>query len=506
MTTYDEWPLKKLKEELRRRRARVSGRKKDLIDRLVAYDRMCLTGQEESKREYQMLRPDDKLYKDVAGSVIKTSQEFVDQFLLPLGTSLNKLAMDMYKDRFIRFIRFCKTESFIFVRAQCRAKMRRAVTYTIDIKLEQDGYFLESQCECKAGEGPSAHCKHVRACMLAILDCSNGNKMVLETTCTAELQSFHRPKKIHYGSPIKTANVPSRSNNSKLIFNPIPEQFNETPSAVYSRVANASINFAANTSANPAILQLFPPANLRAVYSDHDYNKLSPEDQFLESENITAINATEMQKVKTATMGQNTNKIWYSERCKRITSSNFGKICKMKKADPGKAAKELQSVKQLNTKPIRHGQRYEFKAVREYEKISGVTVQKTGLWVDASRPYLAASPDGIVSVDKILEVKCPYSSKEQIISPVTVPYLEYDNNGQLKLKKNHDYMYQVQGAMHITKTKKCDFAVFTLKDIKIISITYDIVMVEEMLKKLDDFFVKHFRRVYLERYLYHESY
>ena len=50
---------------------------------------------------------------------------------------------------------------------KCRQsrEMSKLVLYTIDIAIENDGIIAECQCECAAGMGPLAHCKHI--CMLA---------------------------------------------------------------------------------------------------------------------------------------------------------------------------------------------------------------------------------------------------------------------------------------------------------------------------------------------------
>lgn len=50
-----------------------------------------------------------------------------------------------------------------------------------------------------------------------------------------------------------------------------------------------------------------------------------------------------------------------------------------------------------------------------------VTVQECGLFIDAKRPWLAASPDGIVTDKRTgqrllcLEVKCPYKHRQRTV-------------------------------------------------------------------------------------------
>ena len=39
-------------------------------------------------------------------------------------------------------------------------------------------------------------------------------------------------------------------------------------------------------------------------------------------------------------------------------------------------------------------------------------VEPCGLFVDTSKPFLAASPDGVVGQDAVVEVKCPLRCAE----------------------------------------------------------------------------------------------
>ena len=96
--------------------------------------------------------------------------------------------------RFIRFMRYCEQDDKIFMKTQCRAKMRRTTTYNIDISIDKYGNVLKTQCECVAGMGPFAHCKHIRSSFLPLLDHSVGKSMNLELTCTETIQTFHRNK------------------------------------------------------------------------------------------------------------------------------------------------------------------------------------------------------------------------------------------------------------------------------------------------------------------------
>ncbi|KAG8233224.1 hypothetical protein J437_LFUL012429 [Ladona fulva] len=97
---------------------------------------------------------------------------------------------------------------------------------------------------------------------------------------------------------------------------------------------------------------------------------------------------------------------------------------------------------------------------------SNIKVTPAGLFIDEDKPYLAATPDGLIGEDGVVEIKCPYSLEK--MSPaegIASGRIEYCimKDGHLILKKNHDYMYQIQGQLHITRRKFCIFALWSPK-------------------------------------------
>ena len=88
-------------------------------------------------------------------------------------------------------------------------------------------------------------------------------------------------------------------------------------------------------------------------------------------------------------------------------------------------------------------------------------VLTTGIHVCMNKPWLAASPDGLVEDPSesperhhgLFEIKCPYSAR--MLKP-SAACTELNRlcccliNGTPALKRNHDYHYQIQGALYIT--------------------------------------------------------
>lgn len=76
------------------------------------------------------------------------------------------------------------------------------------------------------------------------------------------------------------------------------------------------------------------------------------------------------------------------------------------------------------------------------------------------------SPDGLVDQDALVEIKCPATSKEltpeEAINSKKIKSCEI-KNGNLFLKRNDNYYYQIQGQLHVSQRKYCYFCIWTPK-------------------------------------------
>jgi len=88
------------------------------------------------------------------------------------------------------------------------------------------------------------------------------------------------------------------------------------------------------------------------------------------------------------------------------------------------------------------------------------------LFIHKNKPYLAASPDGLIGKDCILEIKCPPSIKEytpeEAVHKKKIKYMITDGE-KITLKKTDNYYYQVQAQLNITERNYCYFVVWTPK-------------------------------------------
>nr|XP_050023413.1 uncharacterized protein LOC126517661 [Dermacentor andersoni] len=166
---------------------------------------------------------------------------------------------------------------------------------------------------------------------------------------------------------------------------------------------------------------------------------------------------------------------WHKERSVRISSSIAHRILTRQKAFES-LAEQLQNSKTPLVPALMYGTAIEPTARATFEKKIGAKVTQVGVVIHPCQPWLCASPDGLFQTTSgviLLEIKCPYSRKDDIIIDHAlcesyVSYVTY-HDGMLQLSRSHPYYTQVQVAMYFTNTTECFFFVYTSKqDITIV--------------------------------------
>jgi hypothetical protein len=140
------------------------------------------------------------LHAEMVVPMLKMSN--VERYLDARHKKLDKKAIRLYNEHYVNFIRICSSERGTHFKAEIRAEMKLHVVYVVDLLLSPEGIILECQCECAAGMGPHAHCKHVCCILFGLTDFGESKSFKTLATCTQQLQTFHQAKK-HLGSPVK---------------------------------------------------------------------------------------------------------------------------------------------------------------------------------------------------------------------------------------------------------------------------------------------------------------
>ena len=119
------------------------------------------------------------------------------------------------------------------------------------------------------------------------------------------------------------------------------------------------------------------------------------------------------EEIERNTIKQNESDEWYERRRKLLTASKFGKVCKAR--DTTSCAVNVTSILYsvpLDLPQLQYGHDMEKVAIPLVEKKMNVKVEPAGLLIDNEKPYLAASLEGKIDKDGMIEIKSPYTARD----------------------------------------------------------------------------------------------
>ena len=144
---------------------------------------------------------------------------------------------------------------------------------------------------------------------------------------------------------------------------------------------------------------------------------------------------------------------WFAARCGIPSASKFDKIV-TSVGKPSKEAKKYmyqlaaervtgRTEESYTNAIMERGKETEAEARNLYEMLHDVKIAQVGVCYPDDRKLCAASPDGLIGGDGLIEIKCPlaYASVGYILDG-TLPT---------------DYVQQVQGQLYVTGRKWLDF-------------------------------------------------
>lgn len=157
-------------------------------------------------------------------------------------------------------------------------------------------------------------------------------------------------------------------------------------------------NFCAMTSSDISFRYLYQKADIQAAVKDHDYCSLPFTEYWVDD--AVKVFEFEIKEIEEMTKKQRQCKAWIVKRQWRVTASHFGEICKATNCrNMQKLCKQLlkNTNSKIHCKAILHGIKYEAKALKEFEKKTGLDIKPSGFFISLPKPFLGASPDGIIS-------------------------------------------------------------------------------------------------------------
>lgn len=183
---------------------------------------------------------------------------------------------------------------------------------------------------------------------------------------------------------------------------------------------------------------------------------------------------------------------WMAARRGRITASNFQRIANMRNSTSCHSTIEsllYGAYQDFDSAAMKYGRESEEKAVLAYEREKGVAVQRpVGLIVHPRYGFIAATPDGVISNDHLLEVKCPYRAKHESIDDIVSRDKTFFLDSHLRLKRNHTYYAQVQCQLACASAATCDFYVWSPQGAVCERIVFDPAYWQERVDKVQEFY------------------
>lgn len=374
-------------------------------------------------------------------------------------------------------------EEKTYVKASVLPSMKKT-PYRVVVEFTPQSDILRATCTCPAGLGlqGKGKCNHVGGVLFALEDFTRrGLQQHPEPlSCTSRLSVWVVPRnqsvaakpldqilirKIRFGKK----NI--RLQPKLIKFDPRPPQERTRDVERFKALADSLQNCLASSSfflfhdlkskcSEVSTTEEIAEEDESLAFTD-SYDIATNRFKMMIDEHVSGLTITEeeIQETERLTRGQATNKLWFEKRKTVLTASNFGKAAKTKVEPSNKIKSILYS--NFTTESVQYGIESEAKAVdlfvRQMSK-DGLTlkVEEVGLLLSKDKPYLGASLDRIVSfIDTHekwgMEIKSPFSKAGMTVEEACKTktfYLEKVADGSIKLKRNHDYFWQVQGQLY----------------------------------------------------------
>lgn len=384
------------------------------------------------------------------------------------------------------------------------------------ILFKPDGEVLLAHCTCMAGLGEA--CSHIGSILFYLEAVIKRRE---ELTCTDKENAWLPPQlQTLEGQPVAKIDFASSRTKMRRLGQSTepPQQAKEATVPTTSPDEFRSFLAACHQGGSrPALLSLvepyaesyipvatkFPQAILSSLLQDtcpSTWDEVQGHCDVAASRLIIEPEVSALIENQTKTQAASAK--WFQFRAGRITASNARAVC-------------VTSLTDLSMSLLRRicyptectfwsvqtqwGKDHEPDAKASYRSLSReqhmhLKCDPSGVHVSTEHPFLAATPDGLVSCfccgPGLLEVKCPYKTRELFPAQIaaTRDGCLTSIEGELQLKREHCYYYQVQMQMLVSKRMYCDFVVWTLKDTFIERICFSESFCNTMLSRCKEYF------------------
>ncbi|XP_045185325.2 uncharacterized protein LOC123543310 isoform X2 [Mercenaria mercenaria] len=378
--------------------------------------------------------------------------------------------------------------------------------YKTWVAISEDCSVLTGHCMCPAGNAKS--CSHISALLYAVvLAWSSG---VAGTTCTDKTQAWGKgaAKSLTHEKVIDiTFDRPSSQvlqDTSKKFasrnITPDTQQFLDHKDLQES-IEQSAVKDLWNVKGTMLYKVLNAPEESFIEQTDishacHDISSDRPVksspchscEQFFKK--YVRFPENKIIQLNSLTQSQNST-LWMDSRKLRITASRANAVPKSNRANPDKFINNQLYQRFKGCAVTRHGQKSEPKAREWFEAKTGQIVTKSGITIHPDEPYFAASPDGLVGEDTILEIKCPTRPLQELVTSGKYDVTLKDGQLILNPKGVNGYYCQVQMTMFCTKRSLCKFVLWTPDEQCIMSVPFSMEYMSGVLPRLRNFYFHH---------------
>lgn len=456
---------------------------------------------------------------------------------------------------------YCASSFTVFyVKGQCKPSMRKGTKNMRRVHLQlsrKSGDVLGATCSCPAGL--SGNCNHIMAFLLEIASYSLKQLLTVpdEAACTSIGRQWGIPsEKKKHREPVMQTSVLKKVGSKGISPTLYDPRLNKDQGSCQKRRERFQQHMQKLDSNNIFSMSLHQPTYIETQFGPQELGsplsfQLAPVEvcfevltnlevltdpqpgsipamqllplnlqvlgipclQVPERLNKIKLDSLEAaQKIEQATLGQNDCQQWHEERKFRLTSTAAHSILKRQRNFEN-LAKEFLRNKTLIEQPLfiqermRHGLIYEpvarekYSTVMQFKLKRKVEVRETGLVIQPSIFWLAASPDGLAYDGEygIIEVKCPHTKRD--LTPTEMlsdkKFFCGTENGKPFLKKNHEYYSQIQLAMGLSAVKWCDVVIYSHRGMLILREIFDEVYFKQLVEKMTLFYKEFMLPLYL---------
>jgi len=398
--------------------------------------------------------------------------------------------------------------------------------YKCWILAEKGGVVLTAGCVCKAGE--SSVCSHVSAVLYKVSYAVN--RGLWGENCTDKQQKWNSgTSKNVLPSTLSTTNLkrpkPGIDLDQYLTVKEFPplrpikkmatkEEFQQFCNSsilkdvfqIGGTLFNSTLNSKdSNSEGLDNFSEIQEPFESHICSVDDDYALFDSQSETLSCTSCQSVfekfirgKESAFDKLATVTVGQACDPneeavdIWKISRKLRITASSAFQIPKRQATDPSRFLTNHVFGKFTGNADTARGQYGEKEAKAWYEGVIGSRINVVGTVVKPTEPWLSASPDGLLGIDTILEIKCPDPDKfDRYLEQKS--YEIYKNmNGEYGVRKTKAYYLQVQLCMYCLNRKMCTLLLYfgRCRDPILINVEYDQEFINNSLPKLRSFYFK----------------